>query len=811
MTNIANLLIEHFDIWTAADNEKKSGRGRTSGNAGSVYGVKKLRELILELAVRGKLVPQDANDEPASELLKRIQTEKAKLIAEGKLKKEKSLSPIGDDEKPFELPKGWDYASFGDVVEIIRGITFPGSEKSKSPENGRIACLRTTNVQDQIEWEDILYIKEQFVSREDQLLKPNDIVMSMANSRELVGKVALVGNQIKEKTTFGGFLGVIRPYSILPKFVLTLLRTPLTREALIDNASQTTNIANISLAKLKPLFFAIPPLAEQHRIVAKADELMALCDQLEQQHSNAQEAHETLVSQLLATLTQSQNAAEFNANWQRIFANFDVLFTTEASIDALKQTLLQLAVMGKLVPQDANDEPASELLKRIQAEKAKLIAEGKLKIGKPPAPIAEDEKPFELPKYWKWVQWIELTAINDAAFKRGPFGSSLRKDMFVSSGYKVYEQYCPINDDCSFERYFVTKEKFDSMKDFAVKANDFLISCSGVTLGRITQVPEVFNEGIINQALLRVRMNREYIDSDFFKLLFRSPYFQKMIFENSTGSAIPNVKGVQDLKKMAVPFLPIAEQKRIVAKVDALMALCDQLKFRIQQANQKQQAISDALVAQALEPTTAEIIDLASYRAAVACHIIKQNQSKPYFGRTAAMKLLYLAQAHIGLELNLQPEREAAGPLDKWIYDFERQGKQSQWFSVNEKQISNGKTKVEYEIKSGIAEPIKLIEQISLDQQRKELDRMFKLFADKNTEEAEIIATLFAAWNDYLIDGSTPTDDQVVKEVRENWHESKARFTPTELNKWLAWLRSNNLVPQGHGPRTKYQQSLIND
>ena len=280
----------------------------------------------------------------------------------------------------------------------------------------------------------------------------------------------------------------------------------------------------------------------------------------------------------------------------RASGNADIVY----GVKKLRELILELAMRGKLVPQDANDEPASELLKRIQAEKFKLVAEGKTKKEKPLPPISEDEKPFDLPRGWEWVQWIELTAINDAAFKRGPFGSSLRKDMFVSSGYKVYEQYCPINDDCSFERYFVTKEKFNSMKDFAVKANDFLISCSGVTLGRITQVPEAFNEGIINQALLRVRMNREFINSDFFKLLFRSPYFQKMIFENSTGSAIPNVKGVQELKKMAVPFLPITEQKRIVAKVHALMALCDQLKTLIQQASQQQQVVANVLVAQVL-------------------------------------------------------------------------------------------------------------------------------------------------------------------------------------------------------------------
>ena len=119
--SIEQLITEHLDIWTAADNEKKSGRGRSSGSAGSVYGIKKLRELILELAVRGKLVPQDASDEPASELLKRIAAEKAKLIAEGKIKKSKPLADITDDEKPFELPVGWEWVKLGEITNF--GIT----------------------------------------------------------------------------------------------------------------------------------------------------------------------------------------------------------------------------------------------------------------------------------------------------------------------------------------------------------------------------------------------------------------------------------------------------------------------------------------------------------------------------------------------------------------------------------------------------------------------------------------------------------------------------------------------------------------
>ena len=165
---------------------------------------------------------------------------------------------------------------------------------------------------------------------------------------------------------------------------------------------------NISREKIIATITALPPLPEQHRIVAKVDELMALCDQLETRHNAAAAAHEKLVSHLLGTLTQSKKAdsplckrgAEGDLDWQRIAAHFDTLFTTEASIDALKQTLLQLAVMGKLVPQDPNDEPASALLKRIQAEKAKLIAEGKIKKDKPLLGITDDERPFDLPQGW---------------------------------------------------------------------------------------------------------------------------------------------------------------------------------------------------------------------------------------------------------------------------------------------------------------------------------------------------------------------------------------------------------------------------
>ena len=200
---------------------------------------------------------------------------------------------------------------------------------------------------------------------------------------------------------------------------------------------------------------------------------------------------------------------------------------------------------------------------------------------------------------WKWGTWFDITTKNKDAFKRGPFGSSLKKSMFVEKGFKVYEQYCPINDDCSYARYYITPEKFEEMKEFEVKDGDFLISCSGVSLGRITQVPLNSERGIINQALLRVRLDNSKYDSDFFKILFRSPTFQKVIFENSTGSAIPNLKAAKLLKQIPVPMPSLMEQKNIVAIVYELYRSISLIEKSVESAQKRVNLLTQSILAKA--------------------------------------------------------------------------------------------------------------------------------------------------------------------------------------------------------------------
>ena len=238
-------------------------------------------------------------------------------------------------------------------------------------------------------------------------------------------------------------------------------------------------------------------------------------------------------------------------------------------IERYKQAILSAAFRGDLTADWREKNPEISLhqnfLERIKQKK-------------------EYVKLFPIPNQWRWVEWEDVLRLEDRSFKRGPFGSALTKKIFVSKGYKVYEQYCPINDDCSFSRYYITQEKFKELESFSVKAGDFLISCSGVTLGRITQVPEKHEEGIINQALLRVRINNEIIDDLFFMTLFRSPYFQQQIFSNSSGTAIPNVKGVKELKAIPVALPPLLEQKEIVKRVEKYFQAINRLEQEYQKA-----------------------------------------------------------------------------------------------------------------------------------------------------------------------------------------------------------------------------------
>ncbi len=332
----------------------------------------------------------------------------------------------------------------------------------------------------------------------------------------------------------------------------------------INEATSSVTVKHLSSRTIEDIPLPLPPLAEQR----------FLADEIEKQFSRLDEAV---------------------VNLRRV----------RLRLEGYKQSVLEAAIAGRLIGANsfgstAGDESGSTgdaLAESIyQARRGNWPKGIKFKEPAWPDPALK----LTVPSNWAKVSWEAVLAPEDGAFKRGPFGSALTKAIFVSSGYKVYEQYCPINDDCSFARYYITPEKFEEMKGFAVRAGDFLISCSGVTLGRITRVPEKYEPGIINQALLRVRLNETVMDPQFFLVLFRSPRFQSFIFDRSAGAAIPNVRGVGDLKAIPVPVLRLAEQHRIVAEVDRRLSIVRGVQAEVDANLKRAQALRQAVLAKAL-------------------------------------------------------------------------------------------------------------------------------------------------------------------------------------------------------------------
>lgn len=589
MSAIQQLLTEHIAIWTTAETEKRSGRGRASVNAASVYGIKKLREFILELAVRGKLVPQDASDEPASELLKRVQVAKEQLVTEGKIRS-KQLSEISDEEKLFDIPRNWEWTRIGSIARIKGGKRLPtGAAFCSSPTP--FIYVQVTNMKNgTIIEENLKYIDEETHKIIKQyIISSKDIYITIAGT---IGDVGDVPERFDGMNLTENAAKIV--FDILNKeWLIKSLRSLTIKTQFTDKAIQMAQ-PKLALHRIGDSVLAIPPVQEQLRIVAKVDELMALCDQLEAQHSDAADAHEQLVSHLLGTLTQSQSAADFNANWQRIAAYFDTLFTTEASIDYLKQTLLQLAVMGKLVIQDANDEPASELLKRIEAEKVKLIAEGKIKKNIPPTPIADEHQPFSLPLGWTWLRLDDLMPqFQNGASSRGDADG---ESVVVLRLADIKDRRIVLDDP---RELLISPSLIDK---YRLSKNDILIvrvNGSADLVGGFIVCDEDF-DGIYCDHFIRMKISQDIINSRFLGLIGSSALIRKRINDLFITTAGQKTVNQSHISSLLIPVPSIEEQHRIVAKIDELMEICSELRNSITDANQQQKKLADVFVEHAV-------------------------------------------------------------------------------------------------------------------------------------------------------------------------------------------------------------------
>ncbi|MDV2904897.1 restriction endonuclease subunit S [Phytobacter diazotrophicus] len=572
---VEKLIVDHIDTWTTAL-QTRSTAGRGSSGKIDLYGIKKLRELILELAVRGKLVPQDPNDEPASELLKRIAVEKAELVKQGKIKKPKPLPEISEEEKPFELPEGWEWARFETALDFSGGSQPPKSFFIEEPKEGFVQLIQ---IRDLGEYPQPVYVP---INKVTKLCTSEDILIGRYGAS--VGKVFWGKNGAYNVA----LIKIDNSYNLYNnQFLFWLLKSPLGQNlfsGISRSAQDGFNKSDIA-EKLLPVLSE----KEQSKIVVRINDLMSLCDQLEQHSLSSLDAHQQLVETLLATLTNSQNADELAENWARISEHFDTLFTTEASIDALKQTILQLAVMGKLVPQDPNDEPASELLKRIAQEKAQLVKDGKIKKQKPLPPISDEEKPFELPDGWEWCQVNDIGDLK-LGRQRSPkdhHGPYMIPYLRVAN---VHDNEIR-TDDIKLMNFTPEEQTLYSLKFGDILLNEGqsleLVGRSAIFRDEIAQV-------CFQNTLIRLRANEsvsnEYI-LEYFRHCLYSGRFQKAATQTTNIAHL----SISRLAPIEFPLPPYKEQVRIVNKIKKLEILCENIKAKLKSAQQTQLHLTDAL------------------------------------------------------------------------------------------------------------------------------------------------------------------------------------------------------------------------
>ncbi|CAM5276543.1 restriction endonuclease subunit S [Eoetvoesiella caeni] len=769
-------------------------------------GIRKLRKLILTLAMQGKLVQQDPSEKPASELLKEIEAEKQRLVKDGKIKKPKSLPPIREEEKLYSLPQGWEWArlqSFSDYNGR------PNIDPSEIAEDTWLLDL------EDIEKETSRLIgRARYFQRESKstksTFKEGDVLYGKL--RPYLDKV-LVADSAGVCTT--EIVPIVPSKAVIPEFLRWLLKRPGFLSH-VNTLMYGVKMPRLGTEDAIHSVHPIPPVNEQYRIVAKIDELMARCDELEKLHTAQQEqrltVHAAAIKQLLniAEPDQHQRAQAFLAE------HFGELYTVKENVAELRKAILQLAVMGKLVPQKPNDQPASELLKEIEAERQRLVKKGKIKIPKSLPPVTEEEKPYALPQGWEWARLGNLALSSDSGWSPQCL-PGMRKGQEWGVLKVSAVSWGKFNPD---ENKALPASQNPRL-DCEVKSGDFLISRANTDelVARSVVVNDAPPHLMMSDKIVRFTLSCS-VDKVFVNIVNGVPYSRAYYMGNASGtsSSMKNVSR-ETMSLLPVSLPPLQEQRRIVAKIDELMGLCNFLEQKIDAATGKQAELLNALMlAQSQNNTTekrrqaslstAQVIDLATYRANIGCYAFSKLANAQYFGRTAAAKVMYLAQAYVGLELDQKPEREAAGPLDTWIYDFERQGQGKRWFEVNEKTLANGRKKTEYRCLSALSEPAARAEALMSCEQKAEFDRLIYALADKTTEQVEIIATLFAVWNDFLIDGIQPADEQIITDMREHWHGRKARFAPSDLKPWLVWLRKENFVPRGLGPRTVQQQRL---
>ena len=542
--------------------------------------VPRLRRFILDLAVRGKLVAQDPNDEPAAELLKQIAAEKTRLVRAGKIKKQSALPPVGPYEAPFSVSNTWEWTRIGSTAYIEMGQSPPSEHYNRTGQG-------IPFFQGKADFGKRYPTARYWCTEPKKYAAHGDILISV---RAPVGPT----NVASESCCIGRGLAALRSHNGIDRHYL--LRCLEAFEHELAALGFGTTFVAINKNQLTGFVIPLPPLAEQHRIVAKVDELMALCDRLEVARIEREATRDRLSASSLVRLdAPDPDPMVFRNHAAFALEHLTPLTTRRDQIKALRQTILNLAVRGKLVEQDPNDEPASELLDKIKAKRKKLYA-AKL-IPKPKTlPLLEDiAHLFLLPEGWM------LSMLGELCYQ-------------VADGPHFSPQYVPASEGVPFlstrnvrsDGFDLDSVKYVSRKDHEKFCNrirperDDIIYTKGGTTG-IAKLNDLDMEFGVWVHLAVLRIDKEWLLPRYLEMALNSPHCYEQSQQYTQGISNFDL-GLTRMIKITVPLPPLAEQHRIVARVDELMALCDQLETSLTTGDDTRFRLLGALLTEALEP-----------------------------------------------------------------------------------------------------------------------------------------------------------------------------------------------------------------
>ena len=540
--------------------------------------VHRLRRFILDLAVRGKLVPQDPNDDPASELLKRIASEKARLVKAGEIKKQKRVARFEEAEPTFELPSGWFPTKLALVAVCLDYMRKPvnGTErKRRIAGKSRSQLFPYFGATQQQGWID------EYIFDEELVLLGEDGVPFFDSLRP---KAYLISGKSWVNNHAHVFRGILVSNAYLVHYL-----------NVFDYSGRVVGATRSKLnqANAVDIPVMLPPVAEQHRIVAKVDELMALCDRLEAARAEREATRDRLATASLARLNApNPDPARFQHDVTFPLNNLAPLTTRPDQIKALRQTILNLAVRGKLVPQDPNDEPASKLLKRIAADRLALEKSGAMKKSKPLPAINTEDAPFDLPAGWAWTRFPEI-----GLFGRGKSKHRPRNDPILYDDGKY-----PFVQTGDVARAGGSIETYNSLYNDVGLAQSALWPTGTLC---ITIAANIADSGILTfdacfpDSIVGLIVHDSFEDARFFEYFLRTVKGNLHEFAPSTAQKNINLGILEDV---LISLPPLAEQRCIVSKVDELMVLCNRLEASLTVGDDTLGRLIGALLHEALEP-----------------------------------------------------------------------------------------------------------------------------------------------------------------------------------------------------------------